>query len=293
MSIALHAQLIMVGISIGCVYALVALGFLLIFNGVGAINFAQGDLVMVGGYLAVTTAVLSGLPPLIALVIVIGLMAVIGFGFGRVLYIPIRDKPYTIFIIVTVGASIMMSNAAQIVWGPYPLTMPSLTGGHTFRVFGAVLPTDYIAVGTVCVAALASLYVFFMYTFTGRKLRAVAGDRQTAELVGIDVGRMTSVAFILSGIVSGVAGFLIAPLFFVTPTMGPPLSILAFVVIVIGGFGNMVGAVLAAFAVGILQSYVGYYISTAYKDSIIFAIAILALLVLPRGLLGESVEEKV
>jgi branched-chain amino acid transport system permease protein len=293
MDLALHAQLLTVGISIGWVYALVALGFLLIYNGVGAINFAQGDLVMVGAFVAVTAATSLGVSPVATLLVVVVAAGLLGYFFGRLLYIPVRDKPFAVFIIVTVGMSILMANAAQIIWGPAPITMPSLSGDRMFSLGGAVVPADYIIVGLVSIVTLAALYCLFMYSFTGRQLRAVATDRQTAELVGIHVGVMTSVAFVLSAIMSGVAGFLIAPMFFAIATMGPPLGIKAFVAIVIGGFGNMVGAVVGGVLVGVLESYVGYYISSAYKEAIIYAVLIAVLLVKPMGLFGEAIDEKV
>jgi branched-chain amino acid transport system permease protein len=293
MDIALHAQLLTVGISVGWVYALVALGFLLIYNGVGAINFAQGDLVMMGAFVAVTAASKLGLSPIASLLVVIVASAVLGYFFGRFVYTPLRNRPFAVFIIATVGISIFMANAAQIIWGPAPITMPSLSGDRIFDVAGAVVPFDYLIVGLVSVATLGLLYCLFMYSFTGRQLRAVATDRQTAELVGIHVSMMTSVAFVLSAVMSGVAGFLIAPMFFAIATMGPALGIKAFVAIAIGGFGNMFGAVVGGVIVGVLESYVGYYISSAYREAIIYGVLIAVLLVKPTGLFGEAIEEKV
>lgn len=293
MDVELHVQLLTVGLSIGCVYALVALAFLLIYNGVGAINFAQGDLVMIGAFLAVTAVTSFRIPAAIGFVVVCLVTAGLGYAFGRWAYVPVRDKPFAVFIIVTVGLSIFFSNAAQVIWGPAPVTMSSLTADRMLSFGAAVIPGDYLVVSCVSVVTLILLYLLFMHTFLGRQLRAMASDRQTAELVGINVRGMTSTAFILSAILSGVAGFLIAPMFFAIATMGPPLGIKAFVAIVIGGFGNMIGAVVGGVIVGVLEAYVGYYISSAYKEAIIFGILIIMLLVLPSGLFGEAIEEKV
>ncbi len=293
MDVTLHAQLLAVGLSVGFIYALVALAFLLIYNGVGALNFAQGDLVMLGAMISVWITATTHLNPFLSLLFVVVLMAGVGYGFGRFLFTPVRDKHFTVFLIATVGISLFFANGAQILWGPFPVSMPSLAGERTVRLLGAVLPADYVLVTVVSCASLVALYSLFMHTFTGRQLRAVAGDRDTSALVGIDVDRLTSAAFVLSAVVSAVAGFLFAPIFFAVVTMGPPLAIKAFVSIVIGGFGNMLGAVVGGLLVGILESYVGYYLSSAYKEAIIFGILILVLLVLPQGLFGEKVEEKV
>ena len=144
----------------------------------------------------------------------------------------------------------------------------------------------------MCVASFDQIGTAFD-VFGDGQLRAVGTDRQTAELVGIHVGRATALVFILSAVLSGVAGFLIAPIFFATTTMGPPLAIKAFVAIVVGGFGSVVGAVLGGLLVGVLESYVGYYVSSAYKEAVIYGLLIGVLLLMPQGLLGEQVEEKV
>ncbi len=293
MNVALHVQLLAVGVSIGCVYALVALGFLIIYNGVGGLNFAQGDFVMIGAFAGITAVSILKLPPWMGLLAACVVMGLVGYVFHRGVFAPIHQRPIEVFIIATVGISVALSNAAQIIWGPAPLTMPSLAGDSTIAAFGAVVPTDYVVVILVGCATLLFSYLFFMHTFLGRQLRAIATDRQTAELVGVNVRAMSSIAFVLSGIMTGIAGCLIAPLFFATPTMGLPFGIKAFVAIVIGGFGNMIGAVIGGLIVGVLEAYIGYFVSTEYRDAIIFAILILVLLVMPRGIFGERIEDKV
>lgn len=288
----LHAQLIVVGVSIGCVYALIALGFLIIYNGLSALNFAQGDFVMVGALLAVWFTTDLALPHFAAFVAVCALMAMFGYVFGKVVFEPAREGHFTVFLIATVGASIFLSNAAQLIWGPFPLSMPSFLGSDALRVGPINVPMDYVVVVSVSALALLLLYLFFMYTFTGRLLRAVATDRETAALVGINVEAMSSVVFVLSALLSGVAGFLVAPIFFAIATMGPPLAIKGFVAVVIGGFGNLPGAVVGGLMVGLLESYVGYFLSSEFKDTIIFGLLILMLLFLPQGLFGERIEEK-
>jgi len=293
MDAALHLQLLAVGASVGCVYALVALGFLLIYNGVGGLNFSQGDFVMIGAFAGISAIVTPAVSPWLALLVTCLTMGVVGFVLYRAVFKPVQSRPIEVFIIATVGVSIALTNLAQIIWGPAPRTMPSLAGQGTYQAFGIVVPTDYLVVILVGFAALIFSYIFFMHTFVGRQLRAIATDRQTAELLGVNVSAMSAVAFILSGVMTGVAGCLIAPLFYATPTMGLPFGIKAFVAIVIGGFGNMVGAVVGGLIVGLLESYISYFVSTDYRDAIIFAILIAVLLVRPSGLFGERVEEKV
>lgn len=290
--IALNIQLLAVGISIGFVYALIALAFLVIYNGVGGLNFAQGDFVTIGAFTGIATTAL-GASPWLGVAVSCLILSGLGLALHRFVFMPIHNRPGEVFIIATIGVSIALSNAAQIIWGPAPLSMPSLAGDRTFTGFGIVLPFDYLIIVILGCATLLLFYGFFMHTFYGRQLRAIATDRPTSALIGINVNSMSSWVFVLSGITSAIAGCVIAPLFFATPTMGLPLGIKAFVAIVIGGFGNMVGAVIGGLIVGILESYIGYFVSTDYTEAIIFGILIAVLLVAPSGLFGERIEEKV
>jgi branched-chain amino acid transport system permease protein len=286
-------QLVVNGLAMGCIYALVALGFLLIYQAVGALNFAQGELVMLGGFLGITLALGLKLPLLVAFLLTILLMAVVGWLFQRVAYYPLRNRPFAAVIISTVGVSIALRNAAQIIWGPNPLSFPGPFGAEPLRIAGTSVLPQHLFIIVVTLLLLAAQYWFFTRTALGRQLQATAQDAEMARLMGIPVGRMIGATFMLSAAMAGVAGLLLAPVFFVTTDMGGMVMLKAFVASIIGGFGSIPGAIVGALFVGVMETFVAAYVSSAYKDAFAFLILLLVLFVAPRGLFGEKISEKV
>ena len=286
-------QLVINGLAMGCIYALVALGFLLIYQAVGALNFAQGELVMLGGFLGISLALGLKLPLPVAFLLTIALMAGIGWIFQRVAYYPLRDRPFMAVIISTVGVGIALRNGAQLIWGPLPLSFPSLVGTEPIRFAGNSVLPQHLFIIAVTLVLLAAQYFFFTRTAVGHQLQATAQDAETARLMGIPVGQMIAVTFMLSAAMAGVAGLLLAPIFFVTTDMGGMVMLKAFVASIIGGFGSIPGAIMGALFVGVMETFVAAYVSSAYKDAFAFLILILVLFVRPRGLFGEKISEKV
>ena len=296
-----NMQLLVSGLAFGSIYALVALGFVLIYNAVGVVNFAQGEFVMFPSYVAVTfmlpaivfgTVVHWQLPIVGAYVLVLVLMTGFGLLFNRIAYHPLRDRGWMPVVISTIGVSIFLRNAAQLIWGSQPIVMPSLFAVDTISVGPLhIRPQDLLIIG---VTALLIAFQFFLFerTTLGKQMRATAQDRATARLVGVRVGRIVAITFVYSALLGTISGLLVAPLFTVTKEMGALIALKAFAASIVGGFGSIPGAIVGGLTIGVIETFGGYYISSSYVDAIAFIILISVLLVRPQGLFGERVAEK-
>jgi branched-chain amino acid transport system permease protein len=295
-------QLIVSGLAMGAIYALVALGFILIYNAVGVVNFAQGDFVMFPSYVAVSfvlpsiivfgTVVHWQLPVVVVYLLVLVLMAGFGLLFNRIAYYPLRNRGWLPVVISTIGVSIFLRNLAQLVWGSQPIVFPSLF--HTETLTAGSLhfrAQDLLILGAAGVLIVFQ-YVLFERTSLGKQMRATAQDRATAQLLGIRVDRIVAITFIYSVLLGAIAGLLVSPIFTVTKEMGGLISLKAFAASIVGGFGSIPGAILGGLLIGVVENLGGYYISTDYKDAIAFVILIGVLLLRPSGFFGERVSEK-
>lgn len=286
-------QLLLSGLAMGCIYGLIALGFNLLYNAAGVMNFAQGDLVMLGAYFAATPVVMLQWSPLGAIAATVAGAIVIGVLFHEGVYRPFRGRSPGLFLSASVAVGISLRNVALIVEGPHPMSMPSPVGSNFIRVGAVSIVPQHIFIAVVTLLLVALQYVFLMKTGTGRRLRATAQDREAARLMGIPVRRMIALTFVVSALLSGIAGMLLVPIFFAAADMGPPLLLKAFIAIVIGGFGSVPGAMVGGLVLGVLEVLVAAFVSSAFKDAIAFAVLILFLLVMPRGIFGERIAEKV
>jgi branched-chain amino acid transport system permease protein len=286
-------QLVVNGLALGSIYALVALGLLLIFNAAQVVNFAQGQLLMLGAYLGITTVVLCELPTIIAYALTFVAMAVLGLVLVAVAYFPLRGKPTYLVILTTIAIGIILENLALNIWGPLPTALPTPLALPPLRFAGGVVTAHQLFIFAVTCTVLLLQYLFLRHTNLGVMMQATAQDLEMARLVGIPVNRTITVAFMLGSGLSSVAGLLVTPLFLADPTMGGILGLKAFVVSVIGGFGNLPGAVLGGLALGIVETFGARYISSDYRDVYAFLIMILVLFLRPRGLFGERVSERV
>ncbi|GAC1660093.1 MAG: branched-chain amino acid ABC transporter permease [Candidatus Elarobacter sp.] len=297
-----NMQLLVSGLAIGSIYALVALGFVLIYNAVGVVNFAQGEFVMFPSYIAVTfllpaTAVFGSIvhwqmPVLVVYAIVLVLMVGFGLLFNRIAYHPLRDRGWLPVVISTIGVSIFLRNAAQLTWGSQPIVMPSLFTVDTIAVGPLhIRPQDVLIIGVTGVL-IAFQYFLFERTTLGKQMRATAQDRTTARLIGIRVGRIVAITFVYSALLGTISGLLVAPLFTVTKEMGALIALKAFAASIVGGFGSIPGAIIGGLAIGVIETFGGFYVSSSYVDAIAFIILIAVLLVRPSGLFGERVAEK-
>ncbi|GAC1578030.1 MAG: branched-chain amino acid ABC transporter permease [Candidatus Elarobacter sp.] len=297
-----NMQLLVSGLAIGSIYALVALGFVLIYNAVGVVNFAQGEFVMLPSYIAVTfllpaTAVFGTivhwqLPVLAVYALVLLLMVGFGLLFNRIAYHPLRDRGWLPVVISTIGVSIFLRNAAQLTWGSQPIVMPSLFDVDTIPLGPLhIRPQDLLIIAVTAVL-ISFQYFLFERTTLGKQMRATAQDRGTARLIGIRVGRIVAITFVYSALLGSISGLLVAPLFTVTKEMGALIALKAFAASIVGGFGSIPGAIIGGLTIGVIETFGGFYISSSYVDAIAFIILIAVLLVRPQGLFGERVAEK-
>ena len=286
-------QLLINGLTMGCIYALIAFGFILIYNAVGAVNFAQGDLVMVGSYFGILGMSYWGLGLIPTLLLVIAGSAAVGFVFQRLAYYPLRDGPTINVVISCLGAGIFLRNAAQSIAGPEPFTMKPFFEQELLQVGDLHIPTQSIVIVVLTIVLFALQYWFFFYTALGRMLRATANDKYAARLSGVPVRRMIALAFIISGVLAGLAGLVLVPIFLASPNMGFGLVLKAWIGVVIGGFGSVPGAILGGIIVGLLETFAASLISSDYKDVITMLVLLAVLFLRPQGLFAESVQEKV
>ena len=281
------------GLAMGSVYALVSFGFVLVYNAVGAVNFAHGELVMFGGYFGVIATSWLHLPLWVALLFSLVAMAGLGIVYNRVAYYPMRHRPAATVIIASIGMSILLRNSALALFGPDPLKLESFLGDRIFTVGGAVIGQHYVLIIAVTLGLFIGLSFLFGRTSIGRKLQATAQDQEAARLMGINVNRMITLTFVLSALLASVAGFLLGPVWFLDPDVGLMIILKAFIVIVIGGFGSLRGMMAGGLFLGLVEVLVASHLTSEYRDVISFLILIAVLVVLPRGFFGEKIAQKV
>jgi branched-chain amino acid transport system permease protein len=287
------AQVIVNGLAMGAIYALVALGLLFIFNAARIVNFAQGQLLMVGAFLAVTSVVDCELPPLVAYPVTLAAMALVGLVFMLVTYAPLRGLPAPLVILTTSAMGLVIENLALIIWGPLPRSLPTPLKLPPLRVEGVIVSSHVIFIFIVTAVLLLLQWIFLTRTSFGVAMQATSQDLQMARLVGIRVRRTVAAAFILGSVLAGVAGLLVAPIFLAEPALGGMLGLKAFVVSVIGGFGNLPGAVLGGLTLGVVEGLAARYISSDFRDAYAFVILMLVLFLRPQGFFGEKISERV
>src|SRR5712691_10311714 len=284
-------QLVVNGLALGSIYALVALGLLLIFNTVQIVNFAQGQLLMLGAFIGISCAVTHELPVAMAWAITMVAMALVGIVFMVLVYFPLRGRPPFLVILTTIAMGIVLENLALIVLGP--VSLPSPVRGPPVHFAGVVVSMHQIFIFATLAVILLLQFFFLTKTRFGILMQATAQDLHTARLVGIPVNRTIAVAFAFGAVLSGIAGLLVAPIFLAEPTMGGSLGLKGFVVSVIGGFGNLPGAVIGGLFLGLIETFGARYISSNFRDAYAFIVMIAVLVAWPRGLFGEKSSEKV
>jgi len=280
------------GLTVGAVYALVALGFTLIFNASGVINFAQGEFVMLGGMTTVF-AVAGGAPLAVAAGLGIAATVAVGILLDRLAIRPAHGAGTIELIIITIGAALVIRGIAQLVFDKEFHTLPGFSGDAPVRLGGAsIMPQTFWILGGA-VVVLTLLWWFMTRTMSGRALRAAAANRLAAELVGIDTRRVTTMAFALSAGIGALAGILVTPVTLTHSDVGTMLALKAFVAAVLGGMGNPIGAVAGGLLLGLIEAFTAGYVSSSYKDGAAIVVLILVLLLRPGGLTGAHREERV
>ncbi|MEJ2374486.1 MAG: branched-chain amino acid ABC transporter permease [Pseudolabrys sp.] len=280
------------GLTVGAIYALVALGFTLIYNASDVINFAQGEFVMLGGMVTVF-ALAAGVPlPLAALLAVIVAVGV-GLALYKLAIAPARGASAVTLIIITIGASILLRGVASLVFDKNFHSLPPFAGNKPFMVGGAaLLPQSVIVLIGAGVIVLA-LWLFMTRTLTGKAIMATAANRLAARLVGINTGAMVGLSFAVSAAIGAVGGILAAPITLTSYDVGTLLALKGFAAAMLGGMGKPLGAVVGGLMIGLLEAFGAGYISSSYKDAIAFIVILVVLFAMPQGLFGRARVERV
>ncbi|MEJ5301099.1 MAG: branched-chain amino acid ABC transporter permease [Thermodesulforhabdaceae bacterium] len=296
-------QQLLNGLSLGGIYALIALGYTMVYGVLKLINFAHGDLFTIGSYIGFTLLVSFGLAnvagpigALIAICAVVMLsVAFLGVCLERAAYRPLRHSPRLSAVVSALGASIFLQNAVMLIYGAKFHVYPQgLIARSSLSLFGLYLPLVKVFVLLVSLLVMALLYIFIQKTLTGAAIRAVAIDHRAAQLVGINVDRVVTLVFLIGPALGGLAGLMVGLLYGqITFTMGWLYGLKAFTAAILGGIGNIPGAMLGGIILGIIESMSSAYLSVAWKDAVTFFVLILILTVRPTGILGERVAEKV
>jgi branched-chain amino acid transport system permease protein len=285
-------QFLISGLTVGAVYALVALGFTLIYNASGVVNFAQGEFVMLGGMVTVFTAA-AGVPLPLAALAAICVAVVIGLMLHRFAIEPARGASAVTLIIITIGASILLRGIATIVFDKQFHKLPAFTGDTPVDILGAaVQPQSFWVLGGAAVVVLV-LYVFLEHTLLGKAVLATAANRLAARLVGINTTTIMALAFGGSAAIGAIAGILVTPITLTSYDVGTLLALKGFAAAMLGGMGNPVGAVVGGLLLGLLEAFGAGYLSSTYKDAFAFVVILIVLFAAPQGLFGRRVVERV
>lgn len=275
------------GIALGSILALTALGFLMLYRATSVVNFAQGDLVALGAYIAVWAGADLGLSLLPAYGVAIALMFLVGVAFERLAYAPLRNRPPIVMLIATLGAATVIRAGIGIWQGTLPVRLPSPVGNGVVRIAGASIAGQRILIVVLTLFVIVGLWWAFSRTQWGRQVRAVASDHETARLQGIRTTRLGIGAFGISAALAALAGVLIAPLAPVDPGFGFTIMLNAFAAAILGGFGNFAGVIIAAMAIGIVNQTIGGYYLPEFKDALPYLLMLAVISVRPHGLFVE------
>ena len=294
MEIAQFTQQVVSGIAIGCVYALVALGFVLIYKATEVVNFAQGELLMLGAFLGYTLIVLLGLNFWLGGLLAVMLTAAFGFFLERTVVRPIVGQPVFAIVMVTIGIGFVARSAASMIpqWGVDTHGLQTPFSNRTLAVAGVVLSQDHVAIVVLTVILCLGLFGFFRYTTLGVAMQATSQNQLAAYYVGIPVKRVFSLIWAISAGVAAFAGLLLAPVAFVHANMGF-IGIKAFPAAVLGGFGSIPGAVVGGVIIGVVEALAGFYLAEGFKDVAAYIVLLLVLLLRPQGLFGATARKKV
>ncbi|HBG04239.1 MAG: ABC transporter permease [Geobacteraceae bacterium GWC2_58_44] len=287
------AQYLISGLATGAIYALIGLSFAIIFNSTGIINFAQGEFVMLGGVLTIFSITTLKLPILIAVVIAVAGTTVVGVVFERLAIRPLKDATPLALIIITIGASILIRGVVMLLWGKDTQALPAFSGNEPISFAGATLLPQHLWIFGVTLLVIAGSRLFFHHTISGKAMRACSFNRRAANLVGISVGRMVLLSFVISSALGSLAGVIIAPLTMTSYDVGVMLGLKGFCAAIMGGMGSGFGTVLGGLILGILESLGAGLISSGYKDAIAFFILLLILFIRPQGLFKKGETERV
>ena len=291
------------GISLGSIYAIIALGYTMVYGIAKMLNFAHGDVIMVGAYVCFLAVSKSGLPPVVGILAAVVVCTVLGMVIEKLAYKPLRQATSLAVLITAIGVSYFLQNAALLLWTPNPKIFPALFARTVdgkkvtgFQLFDGQLRISYVTVITIiaCIIIMVVLTLFTSRTRTGKAMRACSEDKGAAQLMGINVDTTISITFAIGSGLAAIAGVLLCSAYpTLVPTTGSMPGIKAFTAAVFGGIGSIPGAFLGGLLLGVIEILAKAYISTQMSDAIVFLVLIIVLLVKPAGLLGKKISEKV
>ena len=282
------------GISLGSVYAIIALGYTMVYGIAKMLNFAHGDVIMIGAYMALITMMKAGMSPILAIVAAVIVCTVLGILIERIAYKPLRNASSSLAVLITaIGVSYLLQNTALLVFGANAQTFPSVIKWKGLSLAGGKLNISGETIVT-CVVIMIVLMLFVQKSKPGQAMRAVSEDKGAAQLMGINVNGTIALTFAIGSALAAVAGVLLCSAYpSLTPYTGAMPGIKAFVAAVFGGIGSIPGAFIGGILLGVIEIFGKAYISSQMADAIVFAVLIIVLLVKPTGLLGKKIQEKV
>jgi branched-chain amino acid transport system permease protein len=287
-------QLVVSGIAMGCVLALIALGFTLIYKATETVNFAQGDLMMLGGFIGFTVIMLFGWPLWLGVIATLAAMALFGAALDRVVLRRVLGQPQFAIVMLTVGIGFMLRGIASMVpgWGTETYSIATPYSGEVLRLAGIAASAEHLMVIAMTLVLCSVLYGFFRYTRVGVAMQASSQNQLAAYYMGIPVARINSIVWAISAAVAGFAALLLAPITFVHTNMGF-IGLKAFPAAVIGGFGSVPGAIAGGLIIGVVESLAGFYLPEGFKDIAAYIVVLVVLMVRPHGLFGGHARKKV
>lgn len=284
------------GMSLGSIYALMALGYTMVYGIAKMLNFAHGDIIMVGAYAVVTSVLTLGMPPLVAILISIAICALLGITVEFLAYRPLRQAPPLAVLITAIGVSYLLQNLALLIFGADAKSFVPVINVPSLELFGGQLTIKGVTIVTIlaCIVIMVGLQLFVKKTKPGRAMQAVSEDRDAAQLMGVNVNATISLTFAIGSGLAAIAGLLLCSAYpTLTPYTGAMPGIKAFVAAVFGGIGSIPGAMVGGILLGVIEIFSKAYISSQVADAIVFAVLIIVLLVKPSGLFGKNIQEKV
>src|SRR5688572_23081882 len=287
-------QLLVAGVSLGCVYALVALGFVLIYKATETVNFAQGDLMMLGAFFALTASAILGWPYWATILFAVAVMAAVGMLAERLVIRPVLGQPAFTVVMITIGVGYVVRGIVTMVpgWGTETYQIPTPFVEDVWKVSGVILPVQQLMVIGMTAGLCVLLYLFFRYSTLGVAMQATSQNQLAAYYMGIPVRRVNMMIWGISAGVAAFAGILLAPATFVHSNMGY-IGLKAFPAAVVGGFGSVPGAIVGGLIIGVVEALAGYYLPEGFKDVAAYVVVLIVLLVWPSGIFGETGRKKV
>ena len=285
-------QLLISGVSLGCVYGLIALGFVLIYKATEMVNFAQGDIMMLGAYAAITYVNVLDMPFVWGLLAALVTMAVIGVLLERLLLRPMIGEPHFAVLMLTLGLGFILRAIAGAIWGNEPRVLDTPYAGQVWRIDELVIGVENMVIvgGTIVLCGL--LFAFFRFTRLGIAMQAASQNQLAAYYVGIPVKKIYSLVWAISAVIATVAGILTAPVSLIDPLMGF-VGIKAFAAAIVGGFGSLPGAILGGLLVGIVEQFAGLYLPPGFSDMSAYVLLLIILMIRPEGLFATMQRKKV